>query len=182
MHAGQVVPTGAERSFGRDEIIVTKTDPQGRITYANDVFLRVSGYAEAELVGRPHNVIRHPRMPRAVFQVLWDAILAGDEVFAYVLNLAADGAGYWVLAHVTPTFGSDGQIVGHHSNRRWPRPSAVAAITPLYRRLLEVERAQPTARAAVDASTAALRAHLETAGCSYDELVWRIIADSEREV
>ncbi|WP_203733204.1 TIM barrel protein, partial [Streptomyces sp. SID12501] len=74
MHAVPVVPSGVERTFGRDEIIVSKTDPRGRITYANDVFLRVSGYAEADLLGRPHNVIRHPDMPRAVFQVLWDAI------------------------------------------------------------------------------------------------------------
>ena len=181
MHAVPVVPSGVERTFGRDEIIVSKTDPRGRITYANDVFLRVSGYTEADLLGRPHNVIRHPDMPRAVFQVLWDAIGAGDEVFAYVLNLAADGSSYWVLAHVTPTFGPDGSIVGHHSNRRWPQPSAVAAVRPLYRRLLEVERARPTAKAAVTASMVALREHLAAAGTTYDELVWSIISDSERE-
>lgn len=179
MRAGQVVPTGVERSFGRDEIIVTKTDPQGRITYANDVFVRVSGYSEEELLGKPHSVIRHPEMPRAVFQVLWDAILAGQEVFAYVLNLAADGAGYWVLAHVTPTVDGSGRIVGHHSNRRWPQPAAVAEVRSLYRRLLDVERGHPTARAAVAASTAALTEHLDGLGRTYDELVWQIITASE---
>jgi len=182
MHAVQVVPTGVERTFGEDEVIVSKTDPQGRLTYANDVFVRVSAYSESELLGRPHSIIRHPDMPRAVFQVLWDTILRGDEVFAYVLNLAADGAAYWVLAHVTPSFGPDGQIVGHHSHRRWPQPSAVAAVQPLYRRLREAEDAQPTARAAVAASSALLHEHLADTGCTYDELVWRIIAESEREV
>ena len=180
MRAGMVVPTGVERTFDPDDVIVSKTDPQGRITYANDVFVRVSGYSEAELVGSPHNVIRHPDMPRAVFQLLWDTILGGDEVFAYVLNLAADGAGYWVLAHVTPTFGPDGEIVGHHSHRRWPPPAAVAAVRRLYESLLEFARAQPTARAAVAASSQALAERLEAAGLTYDEMVWQVINGAEQ--
>ena len=64
--------TGRERTFGDDEIIVSKTDTRGVITYANDVFCRVSAYDEAELVGRPHNVVRHPDMPRCLFKLLWN--------------------------------------------------------------------------------------------------------------
>jgi PAS domain-containing protein len=67
-------PTGQERTFGADELIVSKTDPRGVITYANDVFLRVSGYVLDEVVGRPHNLIRHPEMPKAVFKLLWDTL------------------------------------------------------------------------------------------------------------
>ena len=101
-------PTGEERTFGADELIVSKTDPRGVITYANDVFLRVSGYDMDEVVGRPHNLIRHPDMPRAVFQLLWDTLTERRELFAYINNLASDGAHYWVLAHVTPSYGPDG--------------------------------------------------------------------------
>ncbi len=69
-----VQPTGQERTFSPDELIVSKTDLRGVITYANDVFLRVSGYRMHEVLGKPHNVIRHPEMPRAVFRLLWDAL------------------------------------------------------------------------------------------------------------
>lgn len=132
--------TGLERKLGRDELIVSKTDLAGRITYANRVFQRISGYTESELLGAPHNLVRHPDMPRGVFQLLWDTIQAGEEIFAYVINRAKNGDHYWVLAHVTPTFDAHGAIVGYHSNRRAPAPGAVETVGPIYRELAEVER------------------------------------------
>ena len=95
--------TGVERFFDKDEIIVSKTDLKGRMTYCNDVFLRIAGYTEQELLGQPHSIIRHPDMPRCVFKLLWDTIGAGKEIFAYVINRAKNGDHYWVLAHVTPS-------------------------------------------------------------------------------
>ena len=86
-----VTPSGVERIFSPEEIIVTKTDLQGRITYANEVFCRVSALREDEVLGQPHSLIRHPEMPRGVFRLLWDRLQSGQEVFAYVKNLAADG-------------------------------------------------------------------------------------------
>ena len=113
--------TGVERTFGTDEIIVSKTDTKGRIIYANEVFLRLAGFSEREIIGQPHSIIRHPAMPRCVFKLLWDTISSGKECFAYVLNRSKNGDHYWVLAHVTPTFDSKGTIVSYHSNRRNPR-------------------------------------------------------------
>jgi PAS domain S-box-containing protein len=168
-----VTPTGISRSFGIDEVIVTKTDLQGRMTYVNDVFLRVACYAEHEVIGKPHNIIRHPDMPRAVFALLWNEIQAGREIFAYVNNLAADGANYWVFAHVTPTR-SRGQIVGYHSNRRVPDAAAVRAITPVYRQLLDEERRHSHPVQAIDASTRLLGDVLADAGVTYDEFVWSL--------
>ena len=135
----RVRPSGRERTFGEDEIIVSKTDTRGVITYANHVFSRVSGYAVKELVGAPHSIVRHPDMPRCVFKLLWDTIAAGNEIFAYVLNLAKDGDHYWVLAHVTPSFDAAGAIVGYHRNRRTPLRSAVERVTPIYAALLAEE-------------------------------------------
>lgn len=172
---GQVVPTGRVRPFGLDEVIVSKTDLRGHITYANDVFVRVSGYSEGELLGAPHSVIRHPDMPRAVFHLLWETIAAGEEIFAFVDNLAADGGHYWVLAHVTPSFDEAHRIVGYHSHRRCPDPAAVAEVEPLYRRLREEERRQPTGNAAVAAGRALLDRTLAEAGLTYDEYVWGVI-------
>ncbi len=102
MRATHVRPTGIERTFGVDEIIVTKTDPRGIITYANDIFLSISALTEAEAVGQPHNIIRHPEMPGGAFKAMWDTLQAGSPFAAYVRNLAADGSEYDVFATVTP--------------------------------------------------------------------------------
>src|SRR5208282_4348758 len=110
-------PTGIERFFEEEEIIVSKTDLKGLITYANRVFVQISGYSEEELLGQPHSIIRHPSMPGSVFRLLWETIASGQEIFAYVNNMSKNGDHYWVFAHVTPTFGAAGEIVGYHSNR-----------------------------------------------------------------
>lgn len=167
-----VTPTGVERTFRPDQIIVSKTDPQGRLTYVNSLFVDISGYTEGELIGQPHNVIRHPSMPRCVFGLLWERISAGEEIFAYVVNLSADGGHYWVLAHVTPTFGPDHQIVGYHSNRRTASPSALQAIKPLYADLVAEENQHSRAADAVAAGRAKLDAVLAATGDTYDTFVW----------
>ena len=113
-------PTGVENLLGEEELIVSKTDLKGRITYANDVFIRMAKYSYAELMGAPHSAIRHPDMPRCVFKLLWDTLQSRQEIFAYVVNLAKDGSHYWVFAHVTPSYAKDGRIIGFHSNRRVP--------------------------------------------------------------
>lgn len=172
---GAATPTGRTRPFGIDEIIVSKTDTRGHITYANDVFVRVSGYTEEELLGAPHSLVRHPDMPRGVFHLMWETIERGDEIFAFVKNLAADGCHYWVLAHVTPSFDATGRIAGYHSHRRWPDPAAVAEVEPLYRRLLDEERRQPTGREQVAAGRVLLDGILADAGVSYEEFVWGVI-------
>lgn len=163
-----------ERRFGADELIVSKTDPKGIIRYANSVFLRISDYVEEDVLGRPHNLIRHPDMPRCVFRLLWETLESGQEIFAYIVNLAADGAHYWVLAHVTPSFGPGGEIVGYHSNRRLPDRRAVDQIASIYAAILAEERRHTAATAAVDAGTAKLREVLVARGQTYDEFVWSI--------
>ena len=166
--------TGRERTFGENEIIVSKTDPKGIITYANRVFTRVSGFSEAELLGAPHNIVRHPDMPRCVFKLLWDVIAAGDEIFAYVINRCKNGDHYWVLAHVTPTFDQNGKIVSYHSSRRKPSRTAVEQIIPVYRSLLEVEQSYADWREGMNASTQALVDQLGQIGVAYDEFVFSL--------
>lgn len=170
----QIVPSGIERHFGDDEIIVSKTDLQGKITYANDVFMRVSGYEESELIGAPHSLIRHPEMPRAVFKLLWDTLAAGDEIFAYVNNMARTGDNYWVLAHVTPSYDRAGTIVGYHSMRRVPEAEKLARIKPIYAALLAAERRHPDRRDGLVASVALLEATLAQAGRRYAEWIWTL--------
>ncbi len=168
----QKKPTGIERSFGDDEIIVSKTDLTGRITYANEIFLRVSGYSEKEALGAPHSMIRHPDMPRSVFQVLWDRLRAGKEIFAYVVNLAKNGDHYWVFAHVTPSFDASGKIIGFHSNRRVAQDKPRRTMEGLYAVLRGEEARQPDKASAVRAGVARLEAELAKAGVSYDEFIF----------
>lgn len=171
----QVVPTNVESFFDPGDIIVSKTDLKGRITYANKVFCGISGYSEAELIGQPHSIIRHPDMPRAVFKLLWDTVLDGREIFAYVKNLAKNGNFYWVFAHVTPTFDADRNIVSLHSNRRVPdRRVLESAIIPLYAEVLRAERAHANGKDALAAGYKTLVDFVASKKVAYDELVFAL--------
>lgn len=164
-------PTGRERSFAEDEIIVTKTDLKGRITYANDVFLRVSRFASRDVIGQPHNLIRHPGMPRAIFKLLWDTLQAKQEIFAYVVNLASDGDHYWVFAHVTPSFDAQGNVTGYHSSRRKPDPAQVDRIKPLYMQLCKEEQAPSNRKDGMMSAYDQLFSLLRSQGIGYDQFV-----------
>jgi len=163
--------TGRERRFAVDEIIVSKTDLKGIITYANDVFLRVSGFSESELLGRPHNIVRHPDMPRCIYRLLWQRIAAGHEIFAYVVNRARNGDHYWVFAHVTPVIGADGAVAGYHSSRRLPERTAVEAASGLYALLRAEEARHGVGAAGMAAAGERLDAILRGKDLSYDEFV-----------
>ncbi|WP_041793684.1 PAS domain-containing protein [Pararhodospirillum photometricum] len=166
-----VRPTGVERTFGDDEIIVSKTDTKGIITYANGVFQRISGYREWELVGQPHNLIRHPEMPACVFKLLWDVIGAGHEIFAYVVNQARNGDHYWVFAHVTPTFDASGRIIGYHSSRRSPKREALPAVRELYAVLLAEEKRHASPRDGMAAALRLVEDLLKSKGTDYHHFV-----------
>jgi len=134
----------------------------------------VAGYSEEEILGQPHDITRHRDMPSCVFQLLWDTIEAGEEIFAYVVNQAKNGDHDWVFAHVTPTFDAAGGIVGYHSSRRVPERGALEKVIPIYRLLVEVEGAADGKAAGLEQSTAALMAKLVDAGITYPELVFSL--------
>ena len=163
-------PTQVEKVMRENDFIVSKTDTRGRITYGNRIFIEFSGYDEEELLGTQHNIIRHPDMPRAVFQLLWDTISQGEEIFAYVKNLAKDGSYYWVFANVTPTYDKAGKIDGYFSVRRKPNPNALPIVEGLYKQMLAAERSAG-ARDAIAASTKILLDLLASKEMKYNELV-----------
>ena len=170
-----VTPTGVERKFGQDDIIVSKTDLKGRLTYVNDIFLDLASFAEEELIGAPHSIIRHPDMPRCVFRLLWDTVQAKNEIFAYVVNMSRNGDHYWVFAHVTPSFSSSGEVVGYHSNRRVPdRRILDETIIPLYQSLLAEEGKHADRKQGVEASTKMLTDILAQKEMAYDQFVFSL--------
>ena len=167
-------PTDREIRFGEEEIIVSKTDPKGRITYANDVFIRISGFSLKELIGAPHSIVRHPRMPRCVFKLLWDTIEAKREIFAYVMNMAKNGDHYWVFAHATPSLDASQNVVGFHSNRRSPDPAQVAKVKGLYDALLNEEQRFENRKEGMDSAFAMLTGLLRDKGMEYDEFIFSV--------
>lgn len=167
--------TGVERFFEDDEIIVSKTDLKGRISYANNVFLRLAGMSEKETLGRPHSCIRNPNMPRCIFKLLWDTIQDGREIFAYVVNRSKNGDHYWVLAHVTPSRDGSGNIVGYHSNRRVAARQVLDdTIIPFYKTLLEEERKHANGKDGLEASFNMVSNLLRGSGVAYDEFIFSL--------
>ena len=173
--ARDIFLTGSERSFGDDEIIVSKTDLKGHITYANKMFLDIAGYTEQEVLSQPHNMIRHSDMPRCIFQLLWDTIQGGKEIFAYVVNRCKNGDHYWVYAHVTPSKNVSGEIIGYHSNRRVPnRKTLDEAIIPLYKELKAAEQQHQNRKQGLEASQAMVSAFLAERSLAYDEFIMTV--------
>ncbi|UWQ81147.1 PAS domain-containing protein [Leisingera sp. S132] len=127
-------PANGEAPFALDEIFFSRTDDRGVIKTGNDIFRRVSGFDWDSLLGAPHKIIRHPDMPRGVFQLFWDIIQNGDFIGAYVKNKAKDGLYYWVFAVVVPC--EDGYL----SVRIKPSSSLFATVKQGYCDLLKAEQ------------------------------------------
>ncbi len=166
----RITPINQERVLQEGDFVVSKTDTKGRITYCNEIFLKLSGYQEEELLGSQHNIIRHPDMPRGAFYFLWETIAQGNECFAYVKNMAKDGSYYWVFANVTPDFDERGQINGYFSVRRRPKQSAVEVMTDIYAAMLAEEK-RVGSKDAIAASLELLTSKLDELNTSYEEFI-----------
>jgi len=152
-----------------DDFIVSKTDSHGKIIYGNKIFIEMSGYDAHELSGAPHSILRHPDMPKVVFNFLWDRIQKKEEIFAYVKNLCKDGSYYWVFTNVTATLNLNGTIRDFHSVRRKPSDKALKVIPDIYAQLLVAER-----RGGIEASKALLEKILKDSGVSYDQFIFSL--------
>ncbi len=178
-------PTGIERTFGKDEIIVSKTDTKGIITYTNDLFVEMSGYKKHELIGMPHSIIRHPDMPRCLFKLMWDRIRNGEDIYTYVKNMAKNGDHYWVIAQVSPLFGESysshlrkdaynvarKEIVGYLSYRRCPVRKVLPKIEELYALLKKTEDNAIDPKEGLALSYKMLTQDLNAKGLCYDDFI-----------
>ena len=154
------------KEMADNDFIVSKTDLKGRIRYCNKIFMDMAEYTEEELIGKPHSIIRHPDMPKAIFKYLWETIVTKKEVFAYVLNKTKNGNDYWVYANITASLDTNGKLIGFYSVRRRPNPAALEIIIPLYKKMLQVEKSS-----GVEASFQIVVDILTQKGISYDELI-----------
>ncbi len=124
--------------FSEDEYILSETDSKGIILYANDIFCEIAGYSLDELLGEPHNIVRHPDMPRIAFKGLWGDIKEKGFWTGVVKNLRKDGGYYWVYATVLRKVHSDGDVT-YLSIRRAAERKDVEACTTLYAELKSSE-------------------------------------------
>lgn len=127
----KVLYTGIETPYPDGKLIVSTTSPDGVITHVNRSFVEMSGYSEAELLGAPHYILRHPDMPAVAFKDLWETVARGEKWQGFVKNLRKDGGFYWVKATVIPNV-RGGKVVGYTSVRRKPSRSKVDECIKLY--------------------------------------------------
>jgi len=171
------VPIEKEIPLDPFRTIMSKTDKKGIIEFANDYFMEISGYKEWELMGQPHNVIRHPDMPKIIFKMLWDRLYEGKNIHAVVKNLAKDGSYYWVVTDFQTKYNDDGDIIAYYSRRKAVPESVKNYFSDLYKKLKKIEES-----GGMEASGAYLKALLEDAGMSYDEFILDVFNLSEKEL
>ena len=134
--------TDTEVPFPKGHYIVSRTDLKGITTYVNDTFVEISGFSREELIGKNHNVIRHPDMLPGAFEWLWETIKQGRPWRGTVKNRCKNGDFYWVDALVVPVL-KDGRSIGYMSVRNEPSREQVAAAEAFYQKLKEGKASIP---------------------------------------
>jgi aerotaxis receptor len=128
-----------EEYFFEGSAIISQTDLKGIITYANRAFSEVSGYNVKELIGKPHNILRHPDMPKVVFEKMWSTIQSGQAWNGLVKNLRKDGRYYWVDTEMLPVRDNDGNITGYIAARKAASRKDIQENEETYKRMLETQ-------------------------------------------
>ena len=128
-----------EEFLFQGRVIISETDLKGIITYANRKFCEISGYSHEELVGKPHNLIRHPDMPKEAFSKVWNTIQSGQIWHGLVKNLRKDGKFYWVETEILPSKDADGNVTGYVAARKPASRKDIEETSEMYRKMKEKE-------------------------------------------
>ncbi|MEN2399430.1 PAS domain-containing protein [Flavobacterium sp. MC2016-06] len=165
-------PSDREVDWNKNKVLLSKTDTKGTILYANEDFIDVSGYDEFELIGQPHNIVRHPEMPKVIFKFLWDSIKSSENIHVVIKNMAKTGRYYWVVTDFKIIADADGDIVGYFGTRKSVSEELITKfIDPLYKKLLQIEEAS-----GINASEEYLVGFLEERKKTYMEYIDHLIA------
>ncbi len=155
-----------EIKFSKKKFIVSKTDLRGKIIFINKNFAEISDYTEEELIGEPHNVLRHPDMPRAIFFLVWQTLLAGNPVSGVIKNLAKDGRYYWVISDFEVKKDMSGEIVALTAFRRAAAQDVIYAVEEIYEIMIAIER-----KHGMEKSLAYLESFLDEEGFTYPKFI-----------
>ncbi|PKB18672.1 PAS domain-containing protein [Flavobacterium sp. 5] len=164
-------PSNREVDWNKTKVLLSKTDTKGTILYANEDFIDVSGYDEFELIGQPHNIVRHPEMPKVIFKFMWDNIKSNKNIHVVIKNMSKTGRYYWVVTDFKIISDADGEIVGYFGTRKSvPEDIIVKFIEPLYKKLLHIEEVS-----GIDGSENYLIGFLEERKKTYMEYIDHLI-------
>jgi len=134
----QPTPVNEEVLF-KGGVMITETDRNSIITYANRKFREMTGYSKEELIGSPHNINRHPDMPKTAFKGMWELIRSGKYWEGYVKNMRSDGKYYWVVVSIKPKFDENNKIIGYIAGRKVPDREELAKIDAQYKAMKAAE-------------------------------------------
>jgi len=122
------------------KVIMSKTNHKGIIEFCNEYFINISGFSEEELIGKAHNIIRHPDMPKVIFKIMWEKLHKGESLYAIVKNLTKDGRYYWVVTKFETTFDDDGKIISHYARRKAIPQKVKETVAPIYKIIIDIEK------------------------------------------
>ena len=162
MHTYKPLPVDKEIKISSKNFLVSKTDEKGTILYVNDTFCDVTGYDEVEVIGKAHNILRHPDMPAIIFYLMWEQIKSDKNIRALIKNLAKSGKYYWVSTDFE--IHKENNTRTYIAFRRAAPKKAINAIEPLYEHLLKIEKSH-----GVQASLVYLQGYLNERHLTFDE-------------
>jgi PAS domain S-box-containing protein len=157
--------------------IMSKTDPKGIIEYANDYFVEIAEYDEWELMGQPHNVIRHPDMPKIIFKLLWDRLNNRQNIHAIVKNLSKSGRYYWVVTDFKWKENENGDVIAYYSRRKAIPEKVKYFIEDFYSRLRKIEET-----GGMESSAAYIEGYLEDLGKTFDDFILDLFGLTEEQL
>ena len=168
-------PIDREVQWDKTKTLISETDVKGTITNVNDVFCAVSHYSASELIGQPHNLIRHPDMPKLIFKLLWDNLKVGNNFVGVIKNLAKTGEYYWVVTDFEMRRDAMGNIT-HYIGRRKSVPEAAINnyLAPFYESLLKMEKV-----GGVELSSRFFKNYLTKQGKDYIDFVISIMSENQ---
>ncbi len=158
------------------KVIMSKTNHKGIIQYANEYFVKVCGYTKEELIGKPHNIIRHPDMPKIVFKILWERLKKGENLYAVIKNLTKEGNYYWVATKFETTFDENGNIIAHYARRKTIPEKVKQTANNLYKTISAIEKHD------VKLAEITFYETLDKFGLTYDDFFLELSGMSEEEV
>jgi PAS domain S-box-containing protein len=156
------------------EVIITRTDLNGNIIYCNPTFTKVNGFKGTSVIDKPHNIIRHPDMPKAIFKIIWSIIEQGLPIQAIVKNRTNDGHYYWTLINWKIQKNRDHQTISYIAYAKQAPDHAIKAIEPIYEMMLAIEK-----RENINASLEYLHLFLEEEKLSYKEYMEKLTKNRE---
>jgi len=169
-------PTDLEIKLDPNKVIISKTDKKGVIKYANDYFIEISSYTKEELINKPHNIIRHPDMPKIVFKILWEKLHKGDNIYGVIKNLTKNGDYYWVVTRFETEYDENGNITTHTARRKAVPEKVKLIADSIYKTIVKIEKIDP------DLAERSFYEILEKYNLTYDDFFLELANMNEQEI